>query len=151
MRKEQTKPITDAEQAFTLFDTYVRFWLKPLALHQWMVELHWSDADDGWAACEADVKYKRAVVTVHPAQLAKEQFTPLQIESIAIHELTHGIIWPGYNEIANPQIPEEVRSYFEEIAADQLAHSLLMAKYRSASEVETLWQGYKVVRPEKSQ
>jgi hypothetical protein len=106
----------------------------------------WDEAEDAWASCEADVKYKKALVKMNPPRFAAEQFIPLQIESVAVHELIHGIIWPGYNEIANPQIPEEVRSYFEEIAADALAHALMMAKYKNAPEVVKLWQGYKVVR-----
>lgn len=150
MRKDQLRRVTEGTVAFALFDEYVQHWLEPLDLHRWMIELHWDEAEDAWASCEADVKYKKALVKMNPLRFAAEQFIPLQIESVAVHELVHGIIWPGYNEIANPSIPEEVRSYFEEIAADALAHALMMAKYRNAPEVIKLWQGYKVVRPEKA-
>jgi hypothetical protein len=150
MRKDQLLPVKEPAAAFALFDEHVRGWLEPLDLDRWMIELHWdkNEAEDAdWASCSADVKYKRATLQMNPKRFAAEGFTPLQIESVAVHELIHGIIWPGYNEIANPNIPEEVRSYFEEIAADQLAHALMMAKYKGADAVKRLWQGYKVVKP----
>lgn len=152
MRKDQLQSVSDPAAVFSLFEEYVAAWLEPMDLHGWVVELAW-DADESldadWASCSAEAKYKRARVVVNPKKIAEEGFTPLQIESIGVHELAHCILWPGYNEIANPNIPEDVRSYFEEIAADQIAHALLMAKYRGAEEVKKLWQGYKVVRPVK--
>lgn len=151
MRKDQLQPVTDGDTAFALFDEYVQHWLEPLDLHLWVVELSRDDdpaPDADWASCTANPKYRRAAIQMNPRRFAEQSFTPLQIESVAVHELTHCILWPGYNEIANPNIPEEVRSYFEEIAADALAHALLMAKYRGAEAVKRLWQGYKRMEPE---
>lgn len=147
MRKDQLRPVTDRDGVFQLFDEYTRAWLEPLDLHLWVIELvrdNSESPDASWADCEANPQYRRATITTNPRQLAAEGFTPLQIESIAVHELTHCLLWPGYNEVANPAIPEDVRTYFEEIAADQFAHALMMAKYKSAPAVKTLWQGYKV-------
>lgn len=147
MRQEQLRPITDPDGAFDVFNQSVQMWLEPMDLHTWVVELVRKD-DDGedadWASCHANPQYKRATIEMNAVQFAKDAFTPLQIESTAVHELSHCILWPGYNEVANPNIPEPVRSYFEEIAADQFAHALMMAKYRSAPAVKTLWQGYRV-------
>ena len=147
MRQEQLRPVTDRDGAFALFDEYLQAWLEPLDLHTWVIELvrDGSDAHDAdWASCQANPQYRRATIEMNPRRFAEQGFTPLQIESIAVHELSHCILWPGYNEVANPQIPEDVRTYFEEMAADQFAHALMMAKYKSAPAVKTLWQGYKV-------
>lgn len=146
MRQEQLRPVTDRDGAFTLFDEAVKAWLEPLDLDRWFIELGRSEdpaPDADWASCAANPQYRRALLEMNPRRFAEMAFTPLQIESIAVHELSHCLLWPGYNEVANPNIPEDVRSYFEEIAADQFAHALMMAKYKSASEVKRLWQGYK--------
>lgn len=147
MRQEQLRPVTDADGAFALFDEAIRAWLEPMDLHTWTIELIRADDDKDdadWASCQAHPSYRRATIEMNARQFAKDGFTPLQIESVAVHELTHCHLWPGYNEVANPAIPEDVRNYFEEIAADQFAHALMMAKYKSAPAVKTLWQGYKV-------
>ncbi|HUQ70311.1 MAG TPA: hypothetical protein VM165_12345, partial [Planctomycetaceae bacterium] len=103
MRKDQLKPVTDPNAAFALFDQYVQSWLEPMDLHTWMVELQ-RDTDESpdadWASCIADAKYKRATIRMNPALFAAEAFTALQIESVAVHELSHCILWPGYNEVA---------------------------------------------------
>jgi hypothetical protein len=147
MRQDQLRKIADQDTAFALFDEYARLWLEPLGLHTWMIELIRNvdpAADAEWASCIANPQYHTATIEMNPRRFAEQSFTPLQIESVAVHELVHAILWPGYNEVANPQIPEDVRSYFEEVAADQLAHALMMAKYKSAPAVKTLWQGYSV-------
>jgi hypothetical protein len=146
MRQDQLRPVTDPDGAFALFDEYVQAWLEPLDLHRWVIELGRETdeaADADWASCTASPKYRRATISMNPRRFAEQGFIPLQIESVAVHELTHCILWPGYNEVANPQIPEDVRSYFEEIAADQFAHALMMAKYKSHPAVKTLWRGYR--------
>ena len=153
MRKDQLLPVTDRDAAFSLFDEYTQSWLVPLALDGWYGELqeeHDTADDADWASCSADPKYKRATLRMNPRRFAEQGFTALQIESVAVHELTHCLLWLGYNEVANPAIPEDVRSYFEEVAADQFAHALMMAKYHGAEPVKRLWQGYKVIRPARS-
>lgn len=145
--KKLLRPVRDPTTAFAFFDRSVREWRVPLDLETWMIELRWDDSEDAWASCEAEPEYKKALLKMNAATFAREGFTPLQIESVAVHELVHAIIWPGYNQLANPQIPVEVRSYFEEVAADQLAHGLMMAKYRHAPEVRTMWHGYKTTGP----
>lgn len=147
MRREQLRPVTDREGAFQLFDELVRSWLEPMELDTWYIELVRNDdqaADAEWASCFANPQYKRATLEMNPRRFAEQGFTPLHIESVAAHELSHCLLWPGYNEVANPNIPEDVRNYFEEIAADQFAHALMMARYKNAPEVKRLWQGYRV-------
>lgn len=147
MRQDQLRPVSDREGAFQLFNEFVQSWLEPLDLNTWMIELVRNEdasPDADWASCQANPQYRRATLEMNPRRFAEQAFTPLQIESVAVHELSHCLLWPGYNEVANPNIPEDVRNYFEEMAADQFAHALMMAKYKSAPAVKTLWQGYKV-------
>lgn len=137
-------PVTSADEAFEIFERSVREWRTALGLDTWRVTVVRNDDDEDFASCHAEVEYAQAIVTVNPVLFFQETHTPLQIESTAVHELVHAVLWPAFNELANPAVPAKVLGMFEETTTEVVAMALMRAKYGNIPAMNTLWNKYTV-------
>lgn len=145
MRASQLEAVATSDKVFKHFERSVREWIPLLGFHTWHITITRDDTVEELASCIADVKYGKVRVSANAARMLRDGYTPLQVESTAVHELVHAMLWTGFNELANPAIPEAVASHFEELTTEHVAASLLRAKYGNHPAIQALWSGCFVV------
>lgn len=141
MRGAQFVPAKSPDAAFVAFERYVREWIPLLGFSDWRVMIVRNDEVAELASCIADSGYKKILLTANGVRMHRDGHTPLQSESVAIHELVHALVWLAFNELANPAIPDDLMTLFEEQTTERIAESLLRAKYGNDAATHAIWSG----------
>ena len=138
--KNHLNALTSVDAIKTEYYKAHAYWRNVLGLERWRVCLNEGAVQGGFAECYADPKYRLANISFDAAAMLGGKFSQLHVESTALHELVHIIVWPLANDVCSPKVPERTISYFEERLVEAITQSMLRTKYGSDNHrLEKLW------------
>lgn len=135
-----------AEKIYQRFEAAVIEWRTKLGLNSWRIALIELETEES-ASCIADPTYKQIDLGVNTKRILSEEYSDLQIESTALHELVHARLWICFDQLINPAVPEDLATFHEERLTEVMTASLLRAKYPDRiDEINNLWAEFLVTR-----